>query len=388
MKLWILNDYNQRKYYFYRKIVDHLKKEKGLNIEIEIKSKENIWNDIFSFFENPSLSLGDVIEIPHHWTTLFAKLGLSLPLNSFIEEDFTFKIYPFLKQTMVCELTEKFFSLPIHFEVMVMFYKREMLGNILSHSEMEKLKWNDLFILCEKLKKKYRSKDYYPFDNPNLEGYIKSEEILACVMNRTSGYFSSDFTMINIHRDEVIMSVLDFLNLAVDKYYPLFEENFFEIGFIKKNLSSMIFSFRRDIADKNMRVVRFPDIMRKSELGKAHSFMFFSGSKDLGEIKKFIEEFYNPQNLKELANCLGAFSPFKNSHYEIINEKEIKFYEELFEKITFIPNIFIYPTFERMMDEFLKNQAINIVSSKYIAEDVKKRLQEIKVICEYLMTSY
>lgn len=387
MKMWILNDYNHKKYYFYKKFAEHFKDEKGINIDIEIKSKENVWNEIFGFFENPSIKLADIIEIPHHWTTLVAKLGLALPLTSLMDDEPDKYLYPFLKNTMVFESTQKYFSLPIYFEIMVMFYKKEML-DFVDYSDMKKLKWNDIFIICEKLKKKYRNKDYYPFDNPNLEGYITSDEVLACVMNRTSGYFSSDLTMINIHKDEVVMSVLDFLELALKGYYPLFEENFFEIGFIRKNLSSLIFSFRRDVYSKDMNVVRFPDIMRKNELARSLNMIFFSGTNEIDEIKLFIKEFYTKDILFELSSQIGAFAPFKGSENELLSLKEIDFYKDLFDRIYFIPNISVYPTFENMMNEFLKKQALNIVNSKYNPEDVRRRLSEIKVICEYIMSSY
>lgn len=388
MKVWILNDYNSRKYHFYKRFIDSFSAKSGINVELEIKSKENLWHDIFYFFENPSIKLADIIEIPHQWTTLISKLGLALPIQSIFEDDVGDMIYPFLKTTMICESTDKFFSVPLWFELMVMFYRQDMVESLASHSEMNELKWNDIFVLCEKLKKKYRERDYFPFENPNIEGYINSDEILACVMNRASGYFSQDFSMINIHREEVIISVMDFLTLAEKRYYPLFEENFFEIGFIRKGLSTMAFSFRRDIFDKNTRCVRFPDIMRKNELARANSMFFFSGSSELDEIRLFVKEFYKKDNLLELAQLCGVFSPFVNSHREIVSSKEISFYEEMFEKIAFIPNIYVYPTFERMMNEFLKEQAVNIVNFKYNPDDIKKRLGEIKVICEYLMSSY
>ncbi len=388
MRLWILSDYNTTKYHFYRKFAQYLKESQNINVEIEIKSKENLWKDIFYFFENPSIRLADVIEIPHQWTTLISKLGLALPIVSVMDDDITTKLYPFMKDTMICQATDKFFSLPIGFELLVMFYRRDMIEPFASSTEMKNLKWNDIFILCDRLKKRYKGKDYFPFENPNTEGYIGSDEILGCVMNRASGYFSSDMTMINIHRDEVVMSVMDFLLLAEKRYYPLFEENFFEMGFIRKKLSSMIFSFRRDVKDDTMSCVRFPDIMRTKELAKANSFFFFSGSNEIDEIRNFIKEFYKQSNLIELAKITGSFSPFKNSHLELLKDKEISFYEDLFERIEFITNIYIYPTFERMMNEFLREQAENIVNSKYRADDVKKRLSEIKVLCEYLMNSY
>lgn len=388
MKIWILNDYNHKKYYFYKKFIDYINDDKKLNIELEIKSKKNLWNEMFYFFENPGSKLADIIEIPHQWTTLVSKLGLAFPLTSLLDEDPNVWIYPFLKNTMICDGTDRYFSLPVSFEILVMFYKKEMIDEFADYSEMKNLKWNDIFVLCEKLKKRYKSNDYYPFDNPNLEGYITSDEILGCVMNRTSGYFSSDFTMVNIHRDEVVISIVDFLELAAKKYYPLFEENFFEMEFIKKNLSSMIFSFRRDVSHKGMVSVRFPDIMRMGELARANNLIFFSGSNEIDELKVFIKEFYKPHNLLELAKIVGSFSPFKSAHNDILNERDRKFYEELFDKLVFIPNIFVYPTFENMMDEFLRKQAVNIINLKYSPDDVRRRLGEIKVICEYLMTSY
>lgn len=392
MKIWILNDYNKKKYSFWQKFIENFSKENGIDVHLEIKSKDGLWKSFFDFFENPENKIADIVEIPHYWTSFVAKLGLAFDVSLFVDDDILKKIYPFLTPTMLCcDITKgvsKFFSIPVAFEIMVMFFNKRMISKFASPSEMKNIKWNDIPLLCEKLKKRYKKKDYYPFDNTNLEGYISSHEMLACVMNRASGFFSKDFLTINLHKEEVQISINEFFELAIKKYYPLFEEHFFESGFLKRWLSSLAFGTRRDISDEDIDVCRFPDIARSGELAKSYNLFFFSGSNNLDEIKKFIKDFYTERNLIMLSDEIGSFCPFKGSGEYYLAKREIDFYFELFDSLVFIPNIVIYPTFERMLDGFFMKQCIEIVNGRFDYKEFSKKLLEIKAIGEYLMSSY
>ncbi|MEF3281004.1 MAG: ABC transporter substrate-binding protein [Elusimicrobiota bacterium] len=389
MKIWILNDYNYNKYSFFFEMAKSFYKERGIPIEIEIKSRENIWKSLFCFFEKPDLKLADIIEIPHQWTSLAAKLGLSLPVEVIAMDFDCNKIFEFLKKTMTYENTSNFFSLPVYFEIMALFYKKDMLLRVAKPSEMENLKWTDLPVICEKLKKKYRGKNYYPFDNTNPCGYITSDDSLVAVMNRSEGYFSDDGTTVNTHKDEVVISLSEFLDLAVKGYFPLFEESFFDMGFLKRNLSSLAFSFRRDLMEiKNIEVCRFPDIMRKNELVRSYNFIFFSGTSLIEELRQFISWFYEPQKIIPLIKSIGVFSPFKSDPEKYITKKELNFYLKLIENASPIPNRTVYPSFENALNEVLKNNCVKILSGDYDYLRFKEELIEVKGFTEYLITSY
>lgn len=387
MKIWLLNDYNVKKYIYFNSIIEEFKKEKSINIDIEIKSRENIWSLLFDFLNNPDAKIADIIEIPHQWTSVMAKLGLTLNVDFVIDLE-NKKIFDFLKDTMKYENTSKFFSIPIFFETMAFFYRKDMIEKVVSKDDINKLKWNDLFLLCDRLKKIYKSKNYYPLENTNPSGYVSCDDILCAVMNRTDGYFSDIFS-VDLHKEEVIVSIIEFISLCEKKYMPLFEENFFELGFFKKGLSSLAFSFRRDLLEiDNVSVARFPDIMRNNELIRSNNFIFFSGTSEIDEIKKFMEYFYTPTILTSLAKSINVFSPFKIDAEKYMAKREADFYLGLFDRAKPIINTTVYPTFEKMMNDTLRNFCIKIISNSYQSEELKQSLLEIKAVTEYLITSY
>lgn len=389
MKIWLLNDYNHSKYSFFRDLCSDFSREVGINIEMEIKSKENLWNSMFNFFERPEEKPADIIEIPHQWTSLMTKLGLALPLDLIMKDPEKMDFFPFLKKGMIFEFSQRMYSVPIYFEIICLYYRKDMVLEVFSRSEMDELKWEDFLRLCESLSKKYKRKDYYPLDNTNISGYITSDDILVSVMNRSEGYFSSDNTALNLHKDEVILSFLEYIELARKKYIPLFEENFYDIGFIKKALSSMAFSFRRDFLDMDgMEVTRFPDVMRKNELARSFNFMFFSGADEIDEIKSFMDWFYKQSNILKLSKTLKTFSPFKSDMDKLLTKKEISFFDKIMEKSSLIPNNVVYPSFERMTDEALKEICIKIVNNEYDENEFKDKIMEIKALTEYLISSY
>lgn len=387
MKIWLLNDYNIEKYMYFNSVIEEFKKESSINVDIEIKSRENIWNLLFNFLNNPDVKIADIIEIPHQWTSVMAKLGLTLNVDFVVDLE-NKKIFDFLRDTMRYENTSKFFSLPIFFEIMAFFYRKDMVEKLISKDEINKLKWGDLFLLCDKLKKTYKSKNYYPLENTNPSGYISCDDILCAVMNRTDGYFSDIFS-VDLHKEEVMVSIIEFISLCEKKYMPLFEENFFELGFLRKGLSSLAFSFRRDLLEiNNVSVARFPDIMRNSELVRSNNFIFFSGTSEIDEIKKFMEYFYTSPILTSLAKSISVFSPFKIDVEKYMTKREVDFYLGLFDRAKPIINTTVYPTFEKMMNDTLRKFCIKIISNSYQSEELKQSLIEIKAVTEYLMASY
>ncbi len=389
MKIWIINDYNYSKYLFFKNIVEAFSKEYGIDVSFEIKSKEELWNNIFGFFENPQDKLADIIEIPHQWTSLIAKLGLCLGVELIVDDIEKFNFFPFIKKGTHLPFSQKMFSLPLYFEVVALYYRKDMIKNVISPHEFEKIKWNDFPLICNKLKKKYKQKEYYPIENTNIEGYITSDDILVSVMNKTEGYFSQDNTILNLHKSEVFSSIMEYLSLASNKFIPLFEENFYDIGFIKKDLSSMAFSFRRDLLEiENMEVTRFPDIIRKYELARSFNFIFFSGTNDVDEIKKFILWFYNSSNLVKFSKLIKTFSPVIDDMDNILNRKEKDFFLPLFDRTVLINNNVVYPTFEKMMNEELKEACVKILNGNFSESQFKEKLLEIKAVVEYLITSY
>jgi len=388
MKIWILNDYNCAKYIYFENIANEFSKDKGIDVKIEIKTRDSLWEGIFGFFEDPAYGLADLIEVPQQWIGLLKRIGIILPIDSIIDLS-SFDFFPFIKKTLYPNNSINSFSLPLYFEVISLFYKRDELKKYITPSEMREIKWNDLLILCEKLKNKYSSSDYYPLDNTNICGYITSDDVLCMVLNRNDGYFSKDLTVLEFHKDEVIQSIRDYIDLAAKKYLVLFEENFFEREFIKKKLSTMAFSFRRDLVDKDMDFTRFPDVIKRNvELVRSFNFVLFSSTQKLNELKVFIEWFYKPPNLVNLAKSIKTFSPIRDDLSKYLSVKEREYYSDILSNGWCVDGGVVYATFEKMFNEFLYKKCLDIVNDRLDYSSFKKELMEIKALVEYLVVSY
>jgi ABC-type glycerol-3-phosphate transport system substrate-binding protein len=270
-----------------------------------------------------------------------------------------------------------------------LFYRKNDIKKYITPTEMKDIKWNDFIILCEKLKNSSRVKDYYPLDNTNICGYITSDDVLCSVLNRNDGYFSDDGTVLEFHKDEVLSAIKDYIDLSQKKYLPLFEENFFEREFIKKKLSNMAFSFRRDLVDNEMDFTRFPDVIKRNyELVRSFNLVFSSSTEEFSEIKIFIEWFYKPENIINLAKVMKVFSPFKDDLSKYLSKKEMEHYRDIFSRGWLCDSTVVYPTFEKMFNEFLYKKCLDIVNERIDYSDFKKDLMEIKALVEYLVVSY
>jgi len=387
MKLWILNDYNYSKYIFFKNIAEEFFKEKNIKIDIEIKTRESIWENIFSG-DSSFNKFADIVEVPHQWIGLLKRIGMILSSDLVCDLN-SFSFFPFLKKIIYTDHLSKAFSLPLYFECVSLFYRKDDLKKYITPSEMMDIRWNDFIILCEKLKNKYNFKDYYPLDNTNICGYINSDDVLCSILNRNTGYFSDDGTVVEFHKDEVIYGIKDYIDLSLKKYLPLFEENFFERQFIKRKLSSMAFSFRRDLIDKDMDFTRFPDVIKRdTELVRSFNFVFSSSTEEFSEIKIFIEWFYKSDNLINLARLIKVFSPISSDFSRYLTSKEIEHYGNLLSKGWISEPTVVYPTFEKMFNEFLYKKCLDVVNEKIDYSNFKKELMEIKALIEYLVVSY
>jgi ABC-type glycerol-3-phosphate transport system substrate-binding protein len=388
MIISLLSDNNITKYRAFKNLIVEFRKEHpDIEIDFIIKNKENLWNDLFNFLKGNSNQeqQPDIYEIPHSWTSLFAKLGLFLELDKFYL-DFKEENYPaFLLDSIKLENTNYYFTLPLYTEILSLQYRKDMLKDV----DLNMISWDNFLNLCEILKKKYRSKDFYPLDNSNIAGAADSDDILPCVLNRgASGYFSQDFSSCDTLKEEIIKAIEDYLELFINKNMPVFQETYHENIFIRSRLSAMIFSWRKPLKNTEMMIAPFPQIRRQHNIIRSFNLAVVSSTQQLEEIRIFVKWLMRQENVNYFLKSFSAFSPFKKALLEEFEKKEYSGYGEIFSTAKTTPNFSVYPSFEKMFSQDMKSIAINILRGEYRREDLIKKMTIIKGECDYLLSIY
>jgi len=390
MLIWILDDYNISKYSAFNNLINRFSKiYPEININFQIKSKKNMWQSIFNFLKFPNNNeIADIIEIPHNWTSLFSKLGAFMEIRYYYE-DFKLDDYPdFLKEGIYLEGTNYSFSIPFWLEIITLHYRTDMLKPFTKNKDIEFLSWDDFLYICEELKKKNRKKNFYPLDNFNLSGVISSDDVLMTVLNRSDGYFSVDYTVSEIIKDEVIVGIEDFLMLVINKYLPVFEENFYETGFLKTGLSAMAFSWRlpSEFGKLKLSAVQFPQIRRKINLARSYNLTLSASTKNIDECKIFIKWLFSMDNIEYFCKSFKVFSPNKKELMENFNG--LKVYSNIYSNLKLTPSFSVYPTFKILFDNLLFNLCYDIVRGKYERNKMLKDLILLKGEIDYLISNY
>lgn len=391
MLIWILTDNDISKYQTFRTLISRFSREyPDLKVSFEIKSKKALWRSFFKFLRDPQKNpVADVVEIPHNWTAVFARLGMFLELETVLN-GLNAQEYPaFLREGMRADEGERSFSVPFWAEAQTLHYRRDMLRAAGAEANMSMLGWPEFNEICLKLKEKNRRKDFYPLDNFNPHG-VESDDALACVLNRGAfGYFSRDLGSCETMKEEVTAGLEDYLDLFSKRYMPVFQENFQEAAFIESRLSAMAFSWRLPIkiGKSQMEIVPLPNLRRRTNIVRSFNLAVTCGCRAADEAGLFINWLLKAENGGFFRKQLKVFA---------CREKELKkqlesspqAYSDIFAGASMVPNFPVYPTFDIILSGALFETALEILRGDYHRENLLKRLAVIKGEADYLLSIY
>ena len=392
MIIWLLSDYDVSKYFAFNSFISRFSRlHPEVKIELKIKNRENMWKSFFNSLKDPkNYPPADIAEIPHTWTSIFAKLGLFMEVGH-IFENFEPGEYPeFVKEGIFLDGTNYAFSVPLWLEIMTFQYRADMLKPVLKNRDVNFLSWEDFVSLCAEVGARNKRKDFYPLDNFNFSGAVSADEVLMCVLNRTDGYFSADSGNSGIMKDEVVAGVEDFLGLAAKKHMPLFQENFYEMGFLKAGLSAMAFSWRMpyEAGRERLCAAQFPQIRRKTNIGRSFNLAVSSSTERLEECRNFMKWLYTPENADYLCKTFRVFRPKKKDLTATLAGPRFKVYEDIYPSLRLTPNFPVYPTFEILFNNLLFESCLDIEKGGYSREALVKRLAVLKGEVDYLLSIY
>jgi hypothetical protein len=71
MKFWVLSDIDSAKFSSLKSIISKFSLEyPKIKVELEVKTRETMWESLFLHLRDPKNPIGDLIEIPHSWTDI------------------------------------------------------------------------------------------------------------------------------------------------------------------------------------------------------------------------------------------------------------------------------------------------------------------------------
>ncbi|MCK5106006.1 MAG: extracellular solute-binding protein [Elusimicrobiales bacterium] len=407
MKFWVLSDIDSAKFSSLKSIISKFALDyPKIKVELSVKTRETMWESLFLHLRNRENPIADLIEIPHSWTDILAKLGMFLEMGEVVEGANLSKYPEFLRKGCGIQKAGVFFSLPWWMELYTLQYRLDMVKDISPNIASELKSWRGFLNVCEKIKKANKKKDFFVLENANPSGAISLYDVMGCVWNRGGSLFMEDFNRAAVSKREFVKGVEDFLKLAIDGYLPLFKENYYESeGLLSEGLRAMVFTGRyysserliqplseQGAPDEKKPVLEaalYPNIARDGHFVSSTNLAVADSARDIDEVKLFMKALLAPRNLKTFTESFSVFPCMKTSVEGMIrSNKNYAVYRKILSHAKMTPNISVFPTYEFLMNRVLWNMSVKIAKNNYNSQELVKKLIFIQSEVDYLMSLY
>jgi multiple sugar transport system substrate-binding protein len=400
MLIWLLSDSDSSKHLAFRRMLAEFSAHfPEVKAEFAVKTRSSLWESVFAHLRDSKRNpLADVIEIPHNWTALFAKLGLLSDLSK-ISDDFNPLACPeFITREFVPGDGGAVFSAPWWMEAPALFYRRSALKAWGVQQGDNGISWEEFVSILEKLSisRRSRSADSYPLWFSGSSGPLGIENVLPRVWSRGGGLFSPDLSRASFNKDETSAGIQDMLALPINGHVRLFSPTLFEGGGYFDERSVFAFSSRDINSAKGAKkeafnMLPFPGCNASFPVNISN-LAIFSGTTVLKEGSSLVKWLLKPERSGNFAAAFLAFPCNKAAFEERMGYRSAvpysASYRRIFAGANLRPNITVYPTAEMLFERILWNMSLAVARKDYSVDSLTRELIIAQGEADYLLSLY
>lgn len=356
-------------------------------VEISVKTQSSLWKQLFLCLRQPrDFPLPDMVQIPHHWTTLFSRLGLFQDLSDWDPQLVLDGWMETLRPHCLLAGTDRIYSLPWWAELSVLHYRSDHFKEVTSSPQELLGTWDGLLEACRIIQKKRQSPGFHPLENSDARGAISVKDLLPCIWNRQGKLLTSDMGRV-IHKDETVRGIEDYLLLAKSGYLPLMNDRLGEVsGFdsLSEGGASMALS-RRFVESPDIKTVPFPGISSKpgSSLLAGHNLAVLRNSRNCREAFALLKWLTRSDIQTRYARTIRAFPPIAD-----LSVLGRRVYTQILPNAKTLPNITVCGTCEQLLDDVLWKTAKEILRRSYSTDSLVEKLIMVQAETDYLLSLY
>ena len=396
MLIWLLSDSDSSKHLAFREMLAgfcaHFPEVKT---EFAVKTRSSLWESVFAHLRDSRRNpLADVIEIPHNWTALLAKLGLLSDLSKILDDFNPLACPEFIAKEFAPGDGGAVFSAPWWMEAPALFYSRSALKRLGGRQGDNGLSWEEFISALEKLSTaRSRGADFYPLCFSGYSGSLGLDNVLPRVWSRGGGLFSQDLNRASFNKDETLAGVQDMLGLAVNGHVRLFSPTLFEGAGYFDERSAFAFSPRDLCSAESAKkeafdMLLFPGCNSLSPVNISN-LAIFSGTAGLKEGASLLKWLLKPERSGNFAAAFLAFPCNKTAFEERLeNSRQGGLYRRIFAGANLRPNITVYPTAEMLFERILWNMSLAVARKDYSIDGLTRELIIAQGEADYLLSLY
>ncbi len=217
--IWILpNNGYETVLTFKEHLRGYLREHPGISVFAKVRTPASLWEDLFRIIKNPHhRPRPDIVQLPAHWTSTLAHLGLLQDLKELDSRLDLRKWFPPVQDNCRFEGSGGIYSLPWWMELRALYYSVGALQKA-KIDPASLAQWKGFRSACERLAAGGYPR---PVANPNPHESVIMADLAPSIWSAGGDFFSKDGSRSLFQRDDATQAIAAYFELLDKGWMPL-----------------------------------------------------------------------------------------------------------------------------------------------------------------------
>ncbi|MFA5162404.1 MAG: extracellular solute-binding protein [Elusimicrobiales bacterium] len=398
MIFWVLPNSGLQTVSHLKSLLSEFEREHpDIRVELAVLTRDALWRRLFEFQRQPRRAeTGDIVQIPHYWTALFARLGIIDPLPEFTPKSCLDEWIEPLRPHCLLPGSSDIYSVPWWMDVTALHYRTDHMRAVCGNGSAAFREWDDVVRICRELARKFGGGNYFPMENSNLRGSVNLRDLLPSIWSRGGDIFNTECTRAVVHREEALRGMEDYLQLLSGGHMPLLRERG-SLGTMLEGRASMTVSRRlsQSLLPENdefeVKTVPLPGgLYGAHSLLSSYNLALVKNAKNRSEAAELLKWLVRPAQQAMYCRMIHAFQPAAAEFEQFIfsSHERMRTYSEIVAGARALPNVTVCGTYVEILDSALSRIAIAVARGSYSSGMLLQEMVKVQVEMDYLLSLY
>ncbi|MBI3298768.1 MAG: extracellular solute-binding protein [Elusimicrobia bacterium] len=379
---------------------DFHREHAGIRASVWVRTPRTLWERLLTAAKEGT-SGPDLVQIPSHWTSTLARLGVLADLGE-LDPGLDLGRWPASMRAQ-CRLdgTPHVYSLPWWAEARVLYYRRDALKAAGCAPE-DLAAWEGFTEVCRRAAKRALSSCglQHPVANPNPRESVSLADVAPCVWSRGGDLFAADGTRSLFQRERAERGIADYFKLLASGAMPLKGESGLAPLDLFEGACALQFSGRRPPPVPRAGPRRASALRARGRIG-AVPFPAGDGATilsawNLGVLRNTPapREAYalarwlsSGSPASAYARAIGAFPAAEGPAVMGDEDPDLRgVFEAAFARARMIPNLSVLGSLERVFDRSMERQVREVARRRWSPETLREELIHAASEVDYILS--
>jgi multiple sugar transport system substrate-binding protein len=375
----------------------------GMRVTARVRTQRTMWERLLGILKNPAgRKIPDVVQIPSHWTSTLAHLGLLHDISD-LDRDLDLRVFEKPLQEN-CRLTGggRIYSVPWWTELRVLYYRIDALKKIGQDPEVALANWDALRRTCRELSRHWKvAAGRFPMANPNPRESVSMSDIAPCIWSRGGEFFSPDGSRSLFARSDAFGGIGEYFSLLNAGWMPLIGQNGLPPGDLFSGHCALQFSGRFPMVPTRARAKS--DLMNKlgavpmpkgggqsASVLNCYNLAVLREGENPRQAYSLVRELTREGAATDYARAIGAFSPYTGAISKCVSQ--VEGFQDVFSKALAgartLPNLRMLGTVEKVFDRSMDRLVREVMTKTFNPRVLRSELIHSAAEIDYVLSLY